>query len=366
MPAPQITITEESLSRHPRLKLFLESSPPDVSLLSTDRYNTIYEDPRITIYLCLDSPTLFDVLSLYGKTSHIEALLLSPDEEKAAVMARNYLAILYAAKNGHLTTIEYLETHLTDAEKKAAVMAHDYLAIQEAARNHYVDTVHHFLRHAQALNYLEKHDHEYGAKFTYPYVDGVIKTLKADKAREPNGIFNVDDERAKHCFYLLRNLIRRGGAREGHVAEQLEEGVQFLLSIPAVRALCHQAVTVDEDSPGEVNELLKLAINNRNTAAEAILMRLPKESSSSLSNINMQVLGGFMAALGCAAVATAFVLLNAATFGIPGLIVAGLGAVLSVVGLFAASTYENKQEKPKESFVDASSLPVIELNSSHS
>jgi hypothetical protein len=161
-------------------------------------------------------------------------------------MARNYLAIQDAARNGQLKTLQHLETHLTADEKKAAVMmAYNYEAIRLAALNGHLTT----------KQYLETH----------------------------------------------------------------------------------------------------LAAYEKS-----------KESSSSLSNINMQVLGGFMAALGCAAVATAFVLLNAATFGIPGLIVAGLGAVLSVVGLFAASTYENKQEKPKESFVDASSLPVSELNSSHS
>ena len=46
-----------------------------------------------------------------------------------------------------------------------------------------------------------------------------------------------------------------------------------------------------------------------------------KQPSKSLpGNISMQVLGGFMAAVGCAAVATAFILLNAATFGVAGLV----------------------------------------------
>jgi len=72
----------------------------------------------------------------------------------------------------------------------------------------------------------------------------------------------------------------------------------------------------------------------------------------------MQVLGGFMAALGCAAVATAFVLLNAATFGIPGLIVAGLGvaSILAGVGLFAAGTYKKRQGTPNDSLNDSVSL----------
>lgn len=67
-------------------------------------------------------------------------------------------------------------------------------------------------------------------------------------------------------------------------------------------------------------------------------------------SISMQVLGGFIAVVGCAAVATAFILLNAATFGTAGLVVAGLGvaAVLSGVGLFTTGTYKNRQATPDE------------------
>jgi hypothetical protein len=69
--------------------------------------------------------------------------------------------------------------------------------------------------------------------------------------------------------------------------------------------------------------------------------------SAPMTNIGMQVLGGFIALVGCAAVATAFVLLNAATFGISGLVVAGLGmaSVLGGIGLFAAGTYKNRQKE---------------------
>ncbi|MCL9682755.1 hypothetical protein [Legionella maioricensis] len=70
--------------------------------------------------------------------------------------------------------------------------------------------------------------------------------------------------------------------------------------------------------------------------------------SDPMMNIGMQVLGGFIALVGCAAVTTAFVLLNAATFGIPGLIVAGLGVafVLGGVGLFARGTSQKNQTEP--------------------
>ena len=51
----------------------------------------------------------------------------------------------------------------------------------------------------------------------------------------------------------------------------------------------------------------------------------------------MFILSGFITALGVVAVAVAFVALNAATFGIAGVVVAtvGAGAMLAGVGLFA-------------------------------
>jgi nucleoside permease NupC len=78
---------------------------------------------------------------------------------------------------------------------------------------------------------------------------------------------------------------------------------------------------------------------------------LPQDAeSSSMSNVSMQILGGFIAAIGCAAVAIAFVALNAATLGVAGLVVAGLGvaSVLAGVGLFAIGTYKTCQTSPNE------------------
>ena len=71
----------------------------------------------------------------------------------------------------------------------------------------------------------------------------------------------------------------------------------------------------------------------------------------------MQVLGGFMAVVGCAAVATAFILLNAATLGVAGLIVAGgLATIFAGVGLFAAGSYKNRQYIPNDSLEDSANL----------
>lgn len=76
-------------------------------------------------------------------------------------------------------------------------------------------------------------------------------------------------------------------------------------------------------------------------------------------DISMQVLGGFMSVIGCAAVATAFLLLNVSTLGIAGL-VSGLGvaSLLIGVGLFGTSTYKNLQTTPADYIGNSESLLV--------
>ncbi|CEG56571.1 hypothetical protein [Legionella fallonii] len=89
--------------------------------------------------------------------------------------------------------------------------------------------------------------------------------------------------------------------------------------------------------------------------------QMQEENSSSISNISMMVLGGFIAAAGIAAVAIAFTVLNAATFGIAGLVVAGIGvaAVLSGVGLFATGAHKNKNTTSDISLVHSNNIVPI-------
>jgi hypothetical protein len=79
-----------------------------------------------------------------------------------------------------------------------------------------------------------------------------------------------------------------------------------------------------------------------------------KSRRSPAINMSMQILGGVITAVGCFAVAIAFILLHAATLGIPGLIVAALGAasILAGLSLFASGTYKNSKKPSNESFVN--------------
>lgn len=75
-----------------------------------------------------------------------------------------------------------------------------------------------------------------------------------------------------------------------------------------------------------------------------------------MDNMSMMVLGGFIAAVGIAAIAIAFTLLNAATLALPGVVLAGIGAALTVMGLFASAN-RNSQTNPENS-LDFSTNPV--------
>lgn len=176
--------------------------------------------------------------------------------------------------------------------------------------------------------------------------------------------------------------------------ENVAQVIAYLLVLSELTTLAEKDTPMpsykdeDEDlSIEEINQLFKLAADEQNkhevsskpvgderaakslAPAAAAIITSPKASrspihnlgvppshtektpSSSLTNISMMVLGGFIAAAGIAAVAIAFTLLNAATFGVSGLILASVGVatILSGVGLFATAAYKNRQAIPDPS-----------------
>lgn len=101
-----------------------------------------------------------------------------------------------------------------------------------------------------------------------------------------------------------------------------------------------------------------LEVDNNIESPKRIYSQPQNATTPAIMDISMHVLGGFMAALGCAAVATAFIFLNAATLGITGLVVASLGtaSILAGIGLFGMGTYNNRQTIPNESLDDIAAL----------
>ncbi|MCC5791217.1 MAG: hypothetical protein JJT82_01210 [Legionellaceae bacterium] len=234
----------------------------------------------------------YEAIRLAAENGNLELLLqlenvLSPVEKKAAAKVRNYEAIRDAARLGHTEIIKHLESHLSPDEKKAAVKADHYAAMTLAAEGNHVSTVTHFLSIDVGFAYMEAHDQEYGRTYVYPFVQQKLAELAADQdryaSRQPHGVFDVSDAQATLCFYMLRNLIRRGSARDDAPSEQVAERISFLLGLPAVRALAHQSL-----NGGPENELVRLARRIGNAAACAQLMQLPEVQRHAEQNNHYQ------------------------------------------------------------------------------
>lgn len=134
------------------------------------------------------------------------------------------------------------------------------------------DEFKHFIRHAkpecvkrlldlpEIFNGAESQIQRFGS-IVQPFVDSYISDLvfRQDEFEEEHsdGDFNLGAEDAKLCFFVLRNLIRRG--------ESLDK-INHLLAIPAVNQMAHK----------RKNELLKVAMRQNNKPVVVKLLQLPK------------------------------------------------------------------------------------------
>ncbi|MFY7697285.1 MAG: hypothetical protein ACOVQX_00390 [Legionella sp.] len=233
---------------------------------------------------------------------------LTDEDKQLAVKTNNYVIIRDAAKNGYLTTLKHLEHHLTDEDKRLAVKTDNYSIVQHMAETNDIATLRyleshltvddkrlavqannygmirpysnctlmseHFLKVDVGLAYAESHDFEYGQRFVYRFVTRQLNHLQRQKLAyeqvHPQAVFDVDGEEARLYFYLLRNLIRRGVARHYAAAEDNNDEIRLLLSIPAVKNLLSTSL-----NGGETNELLRLAYRLGNQQAAVLLLNVP-------------------------------------------------------------------------------------------
>jgi hypothetical protein len=183
--------------------------------------------------------------------------------------------------------LEHLEGKLNAAEVIAAIKAYSYSAYQNAARNGHIHVLEYLLSKniKELLAHAEMHDQENGKHHIYDYINTKLEDLAHTKAEfeqvNPNGVFDISDDEAQYYYFMLRNLIRRGvdrdyGRGDHRPAENLNNEIRFLLSVPAIRNLCHQAVDADEENQGQENELLRLANRLGNIDAAGILLQVPE------------------------------------------------------------------------------------------
>ena len=204
-----------------------------------------------------------------GHLAVMERLMeLAPDQVQAMIKAGDYYAFVEAAGHGHLAVMERLIGQSTPYRVQEMIQADDYAAFRNAVDNGHTNVIHYLLTFPNMLAWAERHEHEYGSRCVYPFVNEQLQSLRTQKSaletENPNAVFDIDAEKAKLCFFMLRNLIRRNDA-------SVNDDIRFLLNIPAVKSIVHTQVT-----PAGPNELLRLAMTtDRNPEAAGILLTIP-------------------------------------------------------------------------------------------
>ncbi|MFC3908902.1 hypothetical protein ACFORL_07405 [Legionella dresdenensis] len=221
----------------------------------------------------------YEVIQLAAANNQIDTInyfesLLTEEEKIDMVKSGDYQLVQNAIQYGCIAMIQHFSRHLTEEGRNEMLKARDYRLVNDAITSRRLDTIFYLLNINCVLAYMEFHDQEYGKKYVYPFVSQQLDQLQAQKAEfeeeNPAGVFNITEDEAKQAFYLLRNLIRRGVRRDYAQEENLLDDIRFLLSIPAVKALCHQQVY-----GGDPNELLRLALSINNQPVAELLLAIP-------------------------------------------------------------------------------------------
>ena len=189
-----------------------------------------------------------------------------PTQVLTMIEAANFSAFRWAASHGHLKVLLYLAKQAL-AQLPAMIVAANFSAFYSAVSNGHSSVINYLLSFSEVLAYAEGHQHEYDL-WTIPFITQKLSELHQAQhvfeASTPAGVFTVKGQEARLLFYVLRNLIRRNDPN-------LQDEILFLLTIPDVKNLAHQEVTI-----GQPNELLRLALSIGNSAAASTLLRLPR------------------------------------------------------------------------------------------
>jgi len=190
----------------------------------------------------------------------------APGQLQEMIAANQYEAFCFAAQNGRLDILNYLESK-APGQIQEMIATHNYQAFNSAARNRHLPVIEHLLSFTTVFAHAEAHAREYGENYVNPFFVQLKARLLARKEAvesvNSHAIFDIESpDEANLLFYVLRHLIRRNDPA-------LRDDILFILEIPRVKALAHQAV-----SPEHPNELLRLALTLGNQTAAALLMNI--------------------------------------------------------------------------------------------
>ncbi len=164
----------------------------------------------------------------------------------------------------------------------------------------------------------------------------VTKKLKREEDISINDVCTVDS------LALVQMMME-----QDHLEEGCLNNVPLKTGVFVRQALEHKPDPVETTSyvvPSNDNHL-DATIQDEND------IKHDNEHNASSLSLSMHIISGFITAIGIAAVAVAFTVLNAASLGIGGIVLAGIGvaAILGGVGLFASSFKNSEPSPPTDS-----------------
>ncbi len=262
----------QSAARHGHLEIlkYLESKVPNkIEVMITGEF-------EVASYQLAASGCNLEILK------HMESLV-DHHHIQTMVVANKFRVFKDVVVRGSLEVLKHLESLIEYDQIQSMISDDDFEVYKRVVRAYdwaadydQLEICNHLLSQSSAcFAYAEQHVREY-SHHVIPFIDNTLSSLhqeyEAFSIQNPNGVFDIEGERAQLCFYLMRNLIRRND-------RAFDDELRFLLSIPSVKALVHQELTA-----GNPNELLRLAMTCGNQEAATLLLNI--EAVRRLAELN--------------------------------------------------------------------------------
>lgn len=187
--------------------------------------------------------------------------------------ANNYDFFNQACTYGQIETLEWITKLLEPNLLNQLITRSDFVIYFHVLKKGSFESAYWLLKNLSCFAFAESHFAEASKLCVTSFVQSQLDSLHKDSTQNRDQVFDITDStRAQFCFYMLRNLIRRND-------RSLDSELQFLLSIPAVRALAHK-----ELSSQKPNELIQLALANGNIEAAEQLMLIEDVKNLTMHN----------------------------------------------------------------------------------
>lgn len=206
-------LPEKFWKKHADLRAYLEG---DISDSSVDlSLSNKYSKTIVAGFFHTTGLSLLDLLSLFGKTAHLNAF--SATEIQTALKVSHYSPIRWAAYHGHTSTLELLMSHLTPDEKVEALKALNFAAIQWASQQGHIEALTYLCSHltkeknkeavlADSYNAIQNAARE-GHTKSIQYLDSYLDKKEKSDVAESEGYLIIRTAAANGYSDMLQYLL---------------------------------------------------------------------------------------------------------------------------------------------------------------